>query len=147
HIGGTQSLVVPDPKNPGSFLTLTQAVPNYYTFYGQAGDLMHFQAMSAALARYQNHSIDTVLRVYDPNGNLVASDDDGFESSDSSTIDLLLKQTGQYTVEVSSFHASPDQTFFLDPNNENYNPAAYYGAEIGDYELLIDRFNSYNASG
>jgi hypothetical protein len=147
HIGGTQTLVVPDPKNPGGSLTLTQAVPNYYTFYGQAGDLMNFQVMSAALARYQGNSIDSVLQVFDPSGNLVASNDDNFESSDSSIIDLLLKQTGQYTVEVSSFHATPDQTFFLDPNNQNYNPAAYYGAETGNYELLIYRFNTYNSTG
>jgi hypothetical protein len=147
HIGGTQTLVVPDPKNPGGSLTMTQAVPNYYTFYGQAGDLMNFQVMSAALARYQGNSIDSVLHVYDPNGNQIAFNDDGFESSDSSIIDLLLKQTGVYTVEVSSFHATPDQTFFLDPNNPNYNPAAYYGAETGNYELLIYRFNSYNSTG
>src|SRR5262249_53254874 len=29
----------------------------------------------------------------------------------------------------------------------NYNPAAYYGADTGNYELLIYRFNAYNATG
>lgn len=147
HIGGTQTLTVPDPKHPGQTLTLTKAVPDYYSFYGQAGDVMNFQVMSAALARVSN-PIDSVLRVYDPNGNLIATNDDNFESSDSSIVDLLLTLTGKYTVEISSYSANQDpaHAFFLDPNDPNYNPASFYGAGTGDYELLVYRFNAYNTT-
>ncbi len=131
----------------GNTIPLRQPTGNdYYTFYGQAGDEMNFQLMSTSLSRI-THSFDSVLYVYGPDGKLAATNDDDFESSDSTVIDLTLNQTGTYTVEVSAFHANQaTQSFFIDPTNTNYNPAAYYGTESGSYELFVYRFNAYNAT-
>ncbi len=112
YIGGTQPVTdangnpVTDPKT-GNAYTVSQ--PNYYTFTGQAGQLMSFQAMSASVT-FIKDPVDTALTIYGPNGQVVAFNDDQFEPSDSSIFDLTLPSTGTYTVEVSAFH-STDPSF------------------------------------
>jgi hypothetical protein len=128
----------------GHPIRLYQAVDDYYTFQGRAGTVMNFNLMSAALTRYASSSFDTQIKILGPDGSLVASNDDDFEGSDSWIIDLSLPQTGTYTVEVSSFHGTASQTFFLDPTSQYYNPEAYYGAEMGNYELFMYSFAAYN---
>ena len=115
----------------------TQTAPDYYTFQGQAGELMTFEAMSAAVTRISN-SFDTVMRVYDPNGNLIASNDDQFEPSDSTILDLKLPTSGTYTVEVDAFHTTDPS--FNNPSSSNYDPAAYYDAMHGQYESFMYSF-------
>jgi MBG domain (YGX type)/Bacterial Ig-like domain (group 3) len=146
HIGGTTPVTPApaDPKHQGQTLSLMQAVPDFYTFQGQAGDVMNFEVMSAALTRI-SHPIDSVLYVYEPDGKLIAWSDDQFEPSDSSIVDLKLQTTGTYTVEVDSYNNNTDQTL-LDPNSKNYNPAEYYHAVQGDYELFMYRLAAYNAT-
>ncbi len=154
HIGGTTPVTIPDPNNPGRFiappdpknpgqtLALTQATPDFYTFQGAIGDVMNFEVTSSALTRIA-HPIDAVVYVYDPNGNLVAWNDDEFEPSDSTIVDLKLQMTGTYTVEVDSYNNNTDPTL-LDPTSKNYDPAAYYHAQQGDYELFMYRSDAYN---
>ncbi len=110
--------------------TLTGTHPDFYTFQGQAGDLMNFETWSKVLTRITNPA-DTVLYVYGPDGNLLAWDDDQFESSDSSILDLTLPKTGTYTVEVDSY------------GDATSNPNA--AGIAGDYELFMYRFAAYNA--
>ena len=107
------------------------AQPDFYTFQGQAGDLMNFETWSKVLTRITN-PVDTVLYVYGPNGNLLGWDDDQFESSDSSILDLTLPTTGTYTVEVDSY------------GDATGNPSA--AGTAGDYELFMYRFAAYNAT-
>ncbi len=73
------------------------SVPDYYTFTGQQGMLMAFQAMSASLTRFDSDNFDTVLTVYDENGKVVAFNDDQFEPSDSSIFDFTLPSPGTST--------------------------------------------------
>ena len=120
----------------------TQSVPDFYTFQGQAGELMTFEAMSAAVTRITD-PIDTVLYIYGPNGQLIATNDDQFEPSDSTILDLTLPATGTYTVEVDVFHSTDPS--FNDPTSPNYRPVAYYDAQQGDYELFMYSFTAYNA--
>jgi hypothetical protein len=109
--------------------TVSGSQPDFYTFTGQAGDNMNFEVMSAALTR-NTRPFDSVLYVYDPNGNLVAWNDDQFEPSDSSIVDLTLGMSGTYTVEVDTFqHATTQQP-----------------STGGDYELFMYRFVAYNAN-
>ena len=143
YIGDGPAFTEPDPENPGRTLSLTQSVPDYYTFTGQAGQLMSFQAMSASL-KLINDPVDTTLTIYDPNGKVVAYNDDQFEPSDSSIFDLTLPLTGTYTVEVAAFH-STDPSFDT-PGTQNYLPAAFYNAEHGAFELFMYTFSAYNAS-
>ncbi len=140
---GAASITVPDPKSTtGGTLTLYPTTTDFYTFTGNAGDVMNFEVMSAALTRIKD-PIDSVLYVYGPDGKLVAWNDDQFEPSDSSIVDLTLQMTGSYTVEIDSYNNNTDPTL-LDPNAKNYNPAVYYHAQTGDYELFMYRSVAYN---
>jgi hypothetical protein len=107
--------LVPDPVTG-------KASDDYYSFTGQAGQIMNIQAMSAALTRIA-HPIDTVLYLYDSSGKLRASNDDDFESTDSSIVDYTLPQSGTYTVEVDSF-----------------NPPGGPDLNVGGYELFLYSF-------
>jgi hypothetical protein len=110
--------------------TLSASRPDFYSFQGQAGDLMNFEVMSAALTR-NTRPFDSVIYLYDPSGNLVTWNDDQFEPSDSSIVDLTLLMSGTYTVEVDSFkHATTQQP-----------------STGGDYEVFMYRFVAYNANG
>ncbi len=162
YLGGTQ--VVTDangnpviaPANPANTATpigmsdytlgssaFTQSAPDYYSITGQAGQLMSFQAISASIPSIKD-PFDTVLTVYGPNGQIVAHNDDQFEPSDSSIFDVTLPATGTYTVEVNAYNNNQSDSVFLDPTSSNYNPAAYYGAEHGTFELFMYTFAASN---
>ncbi len=84
------------------------SVSDYYSFKAMAGTLINLQVMSSVLDRPQG-SFDTTLTVYDANGNVIAYDDDSFQDTDSTIIDLTLPTTGTYYVEVTaSAHAGGD---------------------------------------
>jgi hypothetical protein len=128
--------------NPATGTPYTVTTPNYYTFAGTAGQDMSFQVMSASITSIKD-PVDTTLTIFGPNGQEVAYNDDQFEPSDSSIFDLSLPSTGTYTVEVDSFHtADPSAN---DPSAQNYNPAAYYHALHGAYELFMYTFSAFNA--
>jgi len=85
---------------------------DWYSFAGNAGDIVTVEVMSRALKRYYTSnatSIDSVLRLYDSTGQLVrtfgadAVNDDEFESSDSLLMDVTLPANGQYYIEVDTF--------------------------------------------
>jgi hypothetical protein len=99
---------------------LTQS--DYYSFTGQAGDLMHFETMSNSLARITDPA-DTILNVYDSSGHLLITSDDDFETADSLIEDFTLPATGTYYIQVQSF--AP--------------------AEVGQYELFVYRSSEGNA--
>ena len=55
---------------------------DWYSFAGHAGDIMSFETISNVLPG-NGRPLDTILRVYDSAGNLLASNDDELESRDS----------------------------------------------------------------
>ena len=50
-----------------------------------------------------------MIYVYDPTGKLVAWNDDEFEPTDSTIVDLTLQMSGKYTVEVDSYNNNTDR--------------------------------------
>ncbi len=120
------------------------SVPDYYTFTGQQGMVMSFQVMSASLTRFDGDSFDSVLTIYDKDGNVVATNDDQFEPSDSSIFDFTLPTTGTYTVEVAAFHTTDPS--FNDPTSKNYFPDAFNNKEQGDFELFMYSVATFNAN-
>ncbi len=115
------------------------AQPDYYSFQGQAGDVINLEVMSRALLRPGPlpGNLDSVITVYGPDGLPVeyygsegTNDDVDFvplveHLTDSALIDLRLFKTGTYTIKVSSF------------NNQS----------TGAYELLVYRFVAVPQSG
>ena len=81
---------------------------DYYSFTAQAGTLINLQAMSVVLNRPQG-AFDTTMTVYDSSGNVIAFNDDSFQDTDSTIIDLTLPSTGTYYVEVTPY-SGPGQT-------------------------------------
>ena len=81
---------------------------DWYAFSGRAGDVMSFETISIVLPG-NTHKLDTILRVYDSAGNLIASNDDELESQDSLIFDLRLPADGRYSVQVDTFAEDPAQ--------------------------------------
>ena len=108
---------------------------DFYSFTAQAGTLINFQLMSAVLTRsvepsgtsptdYNQGPFDTYLAIYNSSGQMIASNDDSFQDTDSSIIDLTLPTTGTYYAMVTS---SPKSGSLKEPLT-------------GDYELFMYTF-------
>ena len=86
---------------------------DFYSFTAPAGTVINFQLMSAALTRsvapagtapneYNQGPFDTYLAIFNSSGQVIDSNDDSFQDSDSSIIDLTLPYTGTYYAMVTS---------------------------------------------
>ena len=126
---------------------------DWYSFTGRAGELINIDVFSNSVGRFgtglngamiSDDFVDTIVRVYNLNGQLVqyydglAENDDIFEPTDSSLIDLLLPADGTYYIEVDSFHRYSDA--LGNPMNplSPLNPAN--PNNILAYPEIIDRF-------
>ncbi len=141
------------------------ALPDYYAFSGQKGDVYTFEIDSQELARLGGvNTIDSVLTVCDSLGNAIVSNDDQFEGTDSLLLDVTLPATGTYYVKVASFAASSNNSEYdptslesplnpnnlqsiLNPLNPNFSRSALTnflnaknGTATGQYDLFMYRF-------
>jgi hypothetical protein len=91
--------------DPGSQSLGNPAVDHWYSFAGRQGDLMNFELSSASLTGNPK-PFDTVLYIRDNFGNVLVSNDDSVENTDSRIFDYVLPYTGQYYIQVDSF--TPD---------------------------------------
>ena len=151
---------------------------DWYSFTGRAGELINIDIFSNSLARYatgpdgtllSDDFIDTIVRVYDASGYLVpyyngvAVNDDMFEPTDSSLIDLLLPADGTYFIEVDSFHRFGDPLGDpsnpinpLNPDNPNNIRSdservarfidSINDTDTGKYQLIMYKFRKASAS-
>ncbi len=103
------------------------SLTDYYSFTATAGTLINFQVMSAVLNRGQG-AFDTALAIYDSSGNVVAYDDDSFQDTDSTILDLTLPETGTYYVMVTS---SPKSVSLKEPLSGAYELFMYTFATGG----------------
>ncbi|MBZ0305018.1 MAG: PPC domain-containing protein, partial [Anaerolineae bacterium] len=69
---------------------------NTWFFEGQAGDVIRLEVLGTS------DDLDTTLKLYDPTGHLIATDDDSTASTDSEIM-LTVPQTGRYLVEIARF--------------------------------------------
>ena len=146
---------------------------DFYKFSGKRGEVFTIEVSSLSLRNNRvniDRWIDSVLRVTDANGATVswfggqAFNDDEFESSDSSIIDLVLPYDGEYLIEVDTFARSSSSTTYaqavaLRAELESItNPTAAQqetlqrlrdsldDQDIGEYQLLLYRFAQANAN-
>ena len=129
------SLSVPNtlgPDNPDygkQFLVTAKQVDGhtngesvFYSFYAAKGEFINADAASAVLALTGSNSpFDSTIILRDPSGNVVATSDNGFETTDAQLIDYLAQATGNYTIEVASANST-----------------------AGDYRLTISTFQAAN---
>ncbi len=108
---------------------------DFYSFTAQAGTLINFELMSVALTRsvapegtaatdYNQGPFNTYLVIYNSSGQVIEYNDDSFQDTDSSIIDLTLPYTGTYYAMVTS---SPNSVSLKQPLT-------------GDYELFMYTF-------
>jgi len=119
---------------------------DYYTFSGQAGDLVTIEIASRAMRRFTNNGtdgyIDSVVRLRDASGQLVqafnsdAVNDDEFESSDSLLMDIRLPGSGVYTIEVDTFSRGASDPFYADLQNSIATLEAKLNRTPNEIELL-----------
>jgi Ca2+-binding RTX toxin-like protein len=103
---------------------------DFYAVTVQAGDVLTFEVFSRALKAARGwtdaNTFDTLLSIVDSSGNPIpyygnaagAVNDDGFETTDSSLIDVPFAVAGTYYIKVSAFN----------------------GTATGNYELFAYRF-------
>ncbi len=130
---------------------------DFYSFTGQANQLVTIEVMSRSLRSRIANTIDSLVRIYDANGTklnyygspLGAFNDDGFEPTDSILIDVLLPADGAYYVEVDTFNFFTEEfSVYLpnfDVNSFCSSDPGHIGCtdtDTGQYELLIYRFES-----
>src|SRR5690606_7858487 len=61
----------------------------------------------------ESDDFDTVLEVYNEDGDLVGENDDGFDSGYNSFLEFTAEETGTYTIRVEAFGGEPDGDFEL----------------------------------
>ncbi len=88
----------------------TAAGTEFYSFAGNAGDVMNFATMSASLQRIAN-PIAPVMSLYNANGVLLASSNGDLETSDPIIYDYTLAASGTYYVEIQSPTAGSYELF------------------------------------
>jgi Ca2+-binding RTX toxin-like protein len=106
-----------------------------YSFAAKQGELFHFEINSQNLARIAN-SIDSVIRIYDGFGNLVAMNDDEFETADSVIVDWLAPADGEYYLVVDTY--TPDGVRDFDTGQyELFAYRAGVGANLGRGDTIV----------
>ncbi len=161
-----------------STIPTNRSMSDWYSFEGRAGELINIDVLSNSVARFgtgangaltRNDYVDTIVRVYDASGNLIryydglAVNDDTFEPTDSSLIDLLLPAAGEYFIEIDTFNRlgdplgnSSNPLSPLNPANPN-NILAYpevkerfldsiNDTDTGRYQLIMYKFRKASSS-
>jgi Ca2+-binding RTX toxin-like protein len=77
----------------------TQA--DFYSFHGHAGQILNIQAISANNTS-NPHPFPPELVLVSPSGQVIAYNANGFESTDSTLLDVLLPEDGTYLVGIDS---------------------------------------------
>ena len=100
----------------------TNGESNFYRFYAAKGEFINADAASSVLALTGSHaSFDSTIVLRDPSGNIVATSNNGFETTDAQLVDFLAQTNGYYTIEVASANST-----------------------AGDYRLTISTFQAAN---
>jgi hypothetical protein len=109
----------------------SQSESDYYSFALPQSQNVTIEVMSSSLTRYQTDpagTIDSVVRIYDQKGQLIAENDDQFEPQDSNLLDLQLAG-GTYYVQV-----------------DTYTGNGVPHTDTGKYEMLVYTFAAGNVT-
>jgi hypothetical protein len=93
--------------------TLLSELSDYYSLPVVAGDVLTFETTTPDGGVSGLNSTDPILRLYDPGGGLVATDNNGAADGRNALITHAATQTGTYFVEVTMGPASVDGAYTL----------------------------------
>ena len=97
---------------------------DFYKFTGAAGEIVNIELLASSIRPLRGEAFDGELRIYKPDGTLLAFNDDDFEGTkDATLLDILLPQAGSYFVSVGLSRS---------PANTSLG---------GRYELFLTRFS------
>ncbi len=134
---------------------------DFYSFQGNAGDVVSIELLSKGLKRFSNNGtdgyVDSVIRLYrriDSASvvpvtyyNSVAENDDEFETSDSVLFDVTLPEDAEYVIEVDTFtrgprpgDPTPEERLTLPSEIRENLEDALQDSDVGQYELFAYRF-------
>ncbi|RLS75443.1 MAG: hypothetical protein DWI02_12405, partial [Planctomycetota bacterium] len=100
----------------------TRGESNFYQFYATKGQILNADAASVILSTSgYGIAFDSRLVVSNASGSILASSENGFETSDAQIIDLTIPDNGYYIIEVASAQG-----------------------QLGDYRLTISTFEAIN---
>jgi len=79
--------------------SINDAIGEYWSFYGRAGD-----RVTIAMDGY--NSFDTYLELYDPNEDLLVSNDDDGPNNNALIVDYVLPVTGTYIINARGYNGA-----------------------------------------
>ena len=185
-LGVLPKVVVPDSLNPFSTIAPDFAAINvagqidqplagevsesdFYSFQGVPGDVLTIEVMNETLRHRFDLIVDTVIRVYGPDGQVIeyqgdttfgAFNDNSFDSLDALLFDLVLPARTDLSTDPQDYFIEVDTFSFDIPELNtagvpsyigNFNDVAFCNAnptnqscadtDHGPYELFIYRFD------
>jgi hypothetical protein len=87
-----------------------------YTLAGREGAIVSFELYRIA------GTLDPVLRLYDPEGNLVAEDDDALGKPDARLLNIILPMGGDYSLQVDGKGFYGDYSLVFVDGEQTINP-------------------------
>lgn len=129
-VAGAPNTFTVDAQDVAGSLS-TAGETDIYAFTATQGQLFTFELMSTTLKRFAGSNFDPVLRLYDPNGALLAVNDNDFESLDATLRDVTLPTDGTYYLEVAA--ADGQQT----GHYELFGYTFVIGADTGRGDTLV----------
>lgn len=125
--------------------SITNAAPAVqYCVRGTAGDSISVRMFAA-----EGSHLDTVLKLYDPSGRLIASDDDGAQVDSNSFLVQKLTVTGTYKLEATRFSGSGQFHLRMDRGAQGGLGDLNGDCLINgtDVQMLIDYLNARDLRG
>lgn len=110
----------------------------HYTFNGAAGDVV-----TITMVAEENTNLDSVLRLLDPSGNVVAENDDAADLSlgrfNSQIVAFELPASGEYTIVATRFSGSGNFTISLETDvvGSNTSPSGEVTEQSTDSQRLL----------
>jgi len=141
--GENQVTGVEDNLDIGDTVTgsLAAGVEDRWTFDGTEDDRL--------IIVFSSDYFDTYLELFDEDGNLIAADDDGGEDQNSMLWNIVLPETGEYSIAARSFIGSAQGAYSLSVESSTLDLSGtliYGGSDTGELDEGEWRVWSFDAS-
>lgn len=94
----------------------------------------------------ESDDFDTVLEIYNEDGDLVGENDDGFDSGYNSFLEFTAEEDGTYTIRVEAFGGDPDGDFELTVESADSDEEES-DEDMGDADLAYGDEEEFDVDG